>query len=250
MNKKYLIEVCCGSVDDAIISERAGADRIELNSCMMYGGLTPSAGSIIEAKRKVNIPVMVMIRSRSGGFCYTEEEMRVMEYDVSTAIQLGADGIVFGILNEDGTIDEKRCKRIIDLCKDKEVVFHRAFDAVPNPFEAIDVLTNIGIKRILTKGQENTLEKGAELINRLIDYSQEKIEVLPGGVKIYNIESTLVNISCNQVHIANYVTQIDKSVRQRPHVFLGSASHGCEDRYELINYDFVKEIRDKLDSLF
>ena len=123
MAREYLLEVCCGSVDDAVEAQLGGADRVELNSNMFFGGLTPTAGSIKKAKEILDIPVMVMIRPRGGGFCYTEREMEVMEYDTQTAVELGADGIVFGILNEDGTLDEARCKRIIKLAGDRMSFF-------------------------------------------------------------------------------------------------------------------------------
>ena len=114
MPSKILIEVCCGSVDDAVQAANGHADRIELNSSLFFGGLTPSLGSIIEAKRRLNIPVMVMIRPRAGGFCYTQAEMAVMLNDTKLALEHDADGLVFGILTEDGSIDTERCRQRLD----------------------------------------------------------------------------------------------------------------------------------------
>ncbi|GKU27036.1 copper homeostasis protein CutC [Clostridium folliculivorans] len=249
MKNKMLIEVCCGSVDDAIEAERGGADRIELNSNVMYGGLTPSAGSILEAKERLSIPVVVMIRPREGGFCYTEEEFRVMEKDVKVALQCGADGIVFGILKEDGRIDVDRCKRIVELAGDKEVIFHRAIDVVPDVFEALDILIDLGVKRVLTKAQENTIEDGYELLMKMIDYCGDRLEILPGGIKIHNVEEYAPKLGCDQIHIASFIEQIDLSVKQKPHVFFGNASKNAEDKYNLINHEFVKKIRDVVDKI-
>lgn len=248
MDKKILIEVCCGSLEDAVIAEKAGADRIELNSCLAFGGLTPSSGSVIAAKRKLNIPVIVMIRPRGGGFCYSDSDMEVMEQDVKEAINCGADGIAFGILKEDGSVDIERCRRIIDLAGDIEVVFHRAFDVVPDTFEALDILTDLGIKRILTKGQQNNLVEGVELINKLVQYADNRIEILPGGVKRHNIEDTIFKLNCNQIHIASYVTKFDNSVALKPNVFFGAASKGIEDRYDILDFDFVSEIIEKVNN--
>ncbi|MFX0066581.1 MAG: IS200/IS605 family transposase [Candidatus Hermodarchaeota archaeon] len=103
--KKIKIEVCCGSVDDTLISERSRADRIELNASLFFGGLTPSIGAVIEAKNSLKTPVMIMIRPRGGGFCYTEPEIKTMEHDIEAVLNQQADGIVFGVLNKDGTID-------------------------------------------------------------------------------------------------------------------------------------------------
>src|SRR5579862_4091980 len=100
-----LLEICCGSIDDAIQSENGGADRVELCSALFLGGLTPSIGTIQEAKRRLRIPVIVMVRPRGGGFAYSEAEMASMERDTEAAVENGADGIVFGILQADGRID-------------------------------------------------------------------------------------------------------------------------------------------------
>jgi copper homeostasis protein len=248
VDKKILIEVCCGSLEDAVIAEKAGADRIELNSCLGFGGLTPSSGSIIAAKRKLNIPVIAMIRPRAGGFCYSHSDMDVMEQDVKEAINCGADGIAFGILKEDGSVDIERCKRIIDLAGEKEVVFHRAFDVVPDTFEALDILVGLGVKRILTKGQQNNLVEGVDLINKLVEYAGNRMEILPGGVKRHNIEDTIFKLNVNQIHIASYVTKVDNSVALKPHVFFGAASKGIEDRYDILDFDFVTEIIRKVNK--
>ena len=170
MSSGILIEVCCGSTDDAVEAERGGAGRVELNSSLFFGGLTPSLGSVIEAKKRLSIPVMVMIRPRAGGFCYTEAEMAVMEHDAKLAVEHGADGLVFGILNQDGTIDIDRCRKIVELTGEKQAVFHRAFDVTPNPLAALDQLIELGFKRILTSGQQKTVPEGADLIKKLIDH--------------------------------------------------------------------------------
>lgn len=249
MQRKITIEVCCGSVSDAVEAQRGGADRVELNSGIMFGGLTPSAGAIIEAKRRLNIPVMVMIRPREGGFCYSEEELSVMEEDIKMALSCGADGIVFGALKEDGQVDEEKCMRLIELCKNKEVVFHRAIDVVPDVFKALDKLISLGIKRVLTKGQENSLEEGWKLIREMVNYCGNRLEILPGGVKLHNVDEYLPKLGCNQIHIASFIPQIDSSVSKRSHVYFGSASKNIEDRYNLIDESFVKSIRNIADNI-
>lgn len=248
MKEKILVEVCCGSVDDALEAQRGGADRVELNTSLMYGGLTPSAGSIIEAKRRLAIPVMVMIRPRGGGFCYTDVEMGVMEQDVQMALQCGADGIVFGILKEDGTIDEERCRRIIGLAQGKDAVFHRAFDVVPDPFRALEQLIALGVKRILTMGQQNSLFEGAALVKKLIGRAAGRIEILPGGWQTYQMSEMIRDIGCDQIHIASYIEKKDPSALARPHVYFGAALRPPEDRYELVDCEYVKMMRAKTEG--
>ena len=103
-----LLEVCCGSADDVIEAYKAGADRVELNSDLFHGGLTPTVGTLAVAKRETDLPIMTMIRPREGGFCYTEAEFQVCLEDARTLLERGADGLVFGFLTSDGEIDLER----------------------------------------------------------------------------------------------------------------------------------------------
>src|SRR5579871_5085061 len=128
-DRRILLEIAVASVADAIAAEEAGADRLELNSAMALGGLTPSPGLLIEVKRRVRIPVMVMIRPRSGGCCYTDADFDVMQRDAEFALANGADGLVFGLLDAEGRVDSPRCREFVKLAGAKTpLVFHRAFD--------------------------------------------------------------------------------------------------------------------------
>ena len=110
MMGKVLLEVCCGSADDVIQAYKAGADRVELNCDLFHGGLTPTVGSLIAAKRESDIPIMAMIRPREGGFCYTGTEFAAAVEDAKLLLSHGADGLVFGFLHADGTLDETRTR--------------------------------------------------------------------------------------------------------------------------------------------
>ncbi|MCP4613104.1 MAG: copper homeostasis protein CutC [Planctomycetes bacterium] len=247
MPSKILIEVCCGSVDDAVEAAKGRADRIELNSSLFLGGLTPSLGSIIETKRRLNIPVMVMIRPRAGGFCYTQAEMAVMLKDAKLALEHDADGLVFGILTGDGSIDTNRCRQIIELAKGREVVFHRAFDVTPDPFEALDQLIALGFKRILTSGQQRSVPEGAELLKKLITRASDKIEILPGGgIRPHNIRTIIEQTGTNQVHLSAFGQRLDKSTHHRPQITFGGALHPPEDQYNLIDSNTIKSISNLL----
>ena len=247
MNQKILLEICCGSLEDALEAERGGADRVELCSALFLGGLTPSLGSVIEAKSRMKIPVMVMVRPRGGGFCYTQEEMKVMERDAALAVERGADGIVFGVLKPDGTIDVGRSKRLRELAGDRQSVFHRAFDVTPEPFRALDELVEMGFTRVLTSGQEDSVPEGAPLIRRLIDYARERIEVLPGGgIKLHHLRQVVEMTGCKQVHLTAFKTQVDTSVRSRPVVTFGGALYPPEDQYSLTDSHLVRNVVEKL----
>ena len=247
MSSKILIEVCCGSVDDAVEAERGGADRVELNSAVFLGGLTPSLGSIIEAKNRLNIAVMVMIRPRAGGFCYSQVEMEIMQRDAKLAIEHGADGLVFGILTPDGSVDVERCRRIIELAQDRQTVFHRAFDVTPNPLKALDQLIDIGFSRVLTSGQEKTAPEGAELIGKLIVHAGDRIEILPGaGLRAHNVRTFVEQTKAKQVHFSAFGQRRDSSMQHRPHVTFSGAAPLPEDRYDLVDHNIIQSISELL----
>ncbi len=247
VSSRIQIEVCCGSVDDAIEAERGGADRIELNSSLFFGGLTPSLGSIIETKSRVNIPVMVMIRPRGGGFCYTKTETAAMLHDAKLAIEYGADGLVFGILTEDGSIDADRCRQIIELARGRQTVFHRAFDVTPDPLKSLDQLIELGFDRVLTSGQERSVLEGIELIGKLIVYARDKIEILPGGgIRPYNVKTIVEQTGATQIHLSAFESRIDRSVQNRPYITFGGALRPPEDRYDIIDYNIIQSVSELL----
>jgi copper homeostasis protein len=243
VKRGILLEICCGSLEDALEAEGGGADRVELCSALFIGGLTPSLGTIIEAKTRLKIPVMVMIRPRGGGFCYTPPEMAVMERDTVLACERGADGIVFGILNADGGIDKERCRLIRRLIGDRQAVFHRAFDVTPDPLRSLDQLIELGFTRVLTSGQEDTAPEGAPLIKRLIEHAGDRIEILPGGgIKLNSLRQVVEATGCKQVHLTAFKTQADTSVHGRPFVTFGGALYPPEDQYQVADRGLVERI--------
>lgn len=240
---KILLEICCGSLDDAIEAERGGADRVELCAALFLGGLTPSLGTVIEAKSRLRIPVIVMIRPRGGGFCYSETEMAAMERDTSLAIEHGADGIVFGILKPDGAIDMERSRRIRRLIGDRQAVFHRAFDVTPDPFRALDQLIELGITRVLTSGQQDSAPEGAPLIKELIEHTAGRIEILPGGgIKPHLLRQFVEATRCTQIHLTAFKEATDTSTRGRPQVTFGGALYPPEDTFQITDSGLVQQI--------
>ena len=237
------LEICCGSLDDAVEAGAGGADRVELCSALFLGGLTPSYGALVEAKRRLTIPVIFMARPRGGGFCYTATEMAAMERDTEMAVAHGADGVVFGILEADGRVDIARTKRLRDLTGSREAVFHRAFDVTPDPFRALDELVDLGITRILTSGQCDTVWEGLPLIARLVEYAGDRVQIMPGGgIKPHHVEEVLARTHCRHIHVAVWKSQRDESTRLRPEVFFGGALYPPEDRYDVTDRTAVADM--------
>ena len=239
-----LIEVCCGSVDDALEAQAGGADRVELNSSLFFGGLTPSIGAVIEAKRLLRIPVMVMIRPRGGGFCYSETELSVMERDIEQAAAHGADGIALGVLTAGGALDTRANTRLLARAGRLPVVFHRAFDVMSDPEEGLEKLIGLGFTRILTTGRRAQIEDGADYVKRLLERARDRIQILPGGMSPRNAARLVPRIGCSQIHIASFTRRTDPSSRGNPEVYFGSALYPPEDGYELTDRSFVAGVRE------
>lgn len=247
---KILVEVCCGSADDVIESELAGADRVELNSNLFQGGLTPTIGEFLVARSLTKIPIMAMIRPREGGFCYTDAEFQTALTDAKILLENGADGIVFGFLRPDGTIDVDRCREMINLIGKKESVFHRAIDVVPDWRRAIDTLVELGVTRILTSGQASSAINGAQTIAEMIKYAGERVQILPGaGIKKNNVKNVLAGTGCTQVHISLKKACYDTSTSANTEIFFGSALYPPEDRFHMIDRDSVHDFCSSLDPV-
>ena len=200
---KRLLEVCVESVAGAIAAQDGGADRVELCANLLEGGTTPSAGSIQLARSRLNMGLQVMIRPRGGDFCYSAVEFEIMKRDIETAKQAGADGVVIGILKEDGSVDAPRTRELAALARPMNVTFHRAFDMSRDPHEALDTLMDIGIHRILTSGQEASALEGLDLIADLVRKAGDRIIIMPGGgIHERNFAKILEKSRAREIHVA------------------------------------------------
>jgi copper homeostasis protein len=180
---------------------------VELCENMPEGGCTPSAGTILMAKKHLQIPVFVMIRPRGADFLYSDEEFAIMQTDILKAKEYRADGVVFGILKPDGTIDIDRMQMLLNLSRPMGVTCHRAFDMTRDPFEALETLMQIGIDRVLTSGQSDSALEGAPLIRQLIVKAAGRIIVMPGhGVKEHNLEQVIRGTGADEYHM--YLTKL------------------------------------------
>ncbi len=197
-----LIEACVNSALSALEAEKGGAGRVELCENMADGGTTPSAGTIKIAKKLLTIPVFVMIRPRGADFLYSEEEFEIMKTDVLMAKELGADGVVFGILKPDGTIDAERMGELVRLARPMGITCHRAFDMTRDPFEALETLMKLGVDRVLTSGQCDSALIGAPFIRKWIQWVEGKIIIMPGhGIKTHNLEETIRFTGATEFHL-------------------------------------------------
>lgn len=245
---RILMEACCGSADDVVEAARGGADRVELNSNLFQGGLTPSVGTLEVVKANVTIPVMTMLRPRSGGFCYTDLEYQCMLADGRELLAHGADGIVFGCLNPDGTVDEARTRALVELAGDKTSVFHRALDVTPDWKRALDTLIRLGVKRVLTSGQAPDVFFALDTIAEMIRFAGNAIEILPGaGITVQNVARVVEHTGCTQVHLARHRAVADTSTQHNTDIYFGGALYPPETFYEVSDSAYFAAVRGKLD---
>jgi copper homeostasis protein len=219
MPNRVTVEICVDSIESAVAADRGGADRIELCSSLAEGGVTPSAGLIATVLSKVSLAVFVMIRPRGGDFCYSADEFKAMQQDVATAKQLGADGVVFGLLNEDGRVDVARTHQLVELARPLKVTFHRAFDVARDLNEALEELVRAGVDRVLTSGGEQNAALGrikiAELNRAAKDQTKDRIIVMAGaGITEQNVRELLVGTGVREIH-ASLRTAVPSPMRYR-----------------------------------
>lgn len=182
------LEIIGFNIESCIISQSAGANRIELCDNPGDGGTTPSYGFIKAAREKLTIQLYPIIRPRGGDFLYTDAEFEIMKTDISICKALNCEGVVIGMLNADGTVDKARCKELVERAYPLGVTFHRAFDRTIDPLKALEDIIDTGCERILTSGQRPNALDGADLISALIKQADNRIIIMPGsGVRSDNI---------------------------------------------------------------
>lgn len=215
------VEICVDSVASARAAERGGADRVELCDNLLEGGTTPSDGLVAVARKNINLGLHILVRPRGGDFCYSDEEMEVMEHDIRRAGELGADGVVFGVLRPDGVVDAERCARFRELAWPMRATFHRAFDMTPDPHDATEAIIDAGFERILSSGQKPTAREGSETLASLVTRFGDRVcMMVGGGVRADHVAWLLERTGAREVHM-RLDGEIDSPVKFRRTVPMG-----------------------------
>ena len=248
-NKEFMqIEVCAYSLASCLTAQQAGASRIELCGGMAEGGTTPSAGLVQLARQQLSIPLYVMIRPRGGDFLYTESEFSVMQADIRLAKAAGADGVVLGILQADGTVNEAQTRQLVELAQPLPVTFHRAFDMTRDPLEALEAVIRTGAVRILTSGLHQTAEAGIPILSRLAGQAAGRIEIMAGaGVNVQNAQR-LINAGIHALHLSGSQKEESGMVFRQPSVSMASTLPGEYDRIEA-NEEKIREVVNRTRTL-
>ena len=196
---------------------------MELCAGIPEGGTTPSYGMIRSARECISIALNVIIRPRGGDFLYSEEEINEMLYDIRVAKELGADGLVFGCLLPDGSVDKVNMARLMEAAGDTPVTFHRAFDHSSDPMQALEDIIELGCARILTSGCRPTALEGAGLLAKLVEKAGDRLIIMPGcGVKESNIAEIARLSGAREFHFSAREPVLSGMVFRNPEVAMGS----------------------------
>jgi len=213
----FILEVIAFTIESALIADRSGAHRIELCDNPGDGGTTASHAMIELARKKTIIQLFPIIRPRGGDFLYSDEEFVIMQKDILWCKQNGCDGVVIGMLKEDGIVDRKRTAKLVELAYPMSVTFHRAFDRVLDPFQSLEDIIEIGCERILTSGKKPTAIEGSFLLKQLVEQSDERIIIMPGsGVRANNILEIAKQTGAREFHSSARTDQPSRMEYQNP----------------------------------
>lgn len=196
-----VIEACCGSVEEAVGAQEAGADRIELCAGLPTGGVTPSLGMLEEVLERVSLPVVFMVRPREGRACPAEEEFRAAVRDVRHAVRAGAHQVICGVLSESGEVDRERNRELVEAAEGRPVAFHRVFDMCPSLPSALEDLVSLGFCRVLTSGCPGEVDVAG--LRELVAQAAGRIVILPGGgVREHNAARLVQEAGCRELHFS------------------------------------------------
>jgi copper homeostasis protein len=242
--REIIVEVCVDSLESAVAAEHGGAKRVELCGSLVEGGVTPSAGLIAATRQKISIGLHVMIRPRAGDFCHTSDEFEVMRRDVLMAKQLGADGVVFGILGEDANVDIERTRSLVNLAKPLQTTYHRAFDMSADLLLSLERVGETGADRILTSGGAPTAIEGTATLRNLVEAARGRMIIMAcGGIDHQNVQDVLEKTSVREIHVG-LRTPIASPMRYRNNVISMGPFRGREyQRFVVLEENVAQLVR-------
>jgi len=243
------LEICVDSVESAVAAESGGAQRVELCSALAEGGITPSAGLIRAVRSKVGIGVFVMIRPRGGDFLYSADELDVMRDDITRARDLGADGVVFGLLTADGIVDVERTAELVEHARPMQVTFHRAIDMTRDLGEALEAVIQTGARRVLTSGGAQSALLGMTRVADLVHAAQGRIAVMVcGNVRPDNVAQIAAATGATEFHAALRSAVPSPVTYRNPGLSMGDPGSDEYARYVVWPED-VTRLRQSIDAI-
>lgn len=218
----YILEVCADSVQSAIAAQKGGAGRIELCADLVVGGTSPSPALFKQVRKYTDLKIRTLLRPRFGDFCYDEYEFQSIKEEVEMFRELGADGVVIGILRPDGSLNMEEMEELVKAAGGMGVTLHRAFDVCRDPYEALEQCVSMGIDTILTSGQKSSAWEGRELLVDLLKKSAGRIDILAGaGISPEVIEKLAPCTGIRSFHMSGKVVKDSRMEFRREGVPMG-----------------------------
>ena len=238
-----VIEVCVDRIDSVVTCSKAGVDRIELCAALSEGGLTPSFGFLRQARQIFRGKIMMMIRPRAGDFLYQSDEIEIMKKDIALAKSNGADGIVFGCLLADGSIDAPLCRELIEDAGSLDITFHRAFDASADLDVSLETLIELGIPRVLTSGGQPDVWRGRDALQSLVRQANSRIAILAGGgITADRIAEIIGATGLREVHLSARTTRASAMQFRRDDIPMGASQVMPEYEHRIADLDLLKNL--------
>ncbi|MDA9161776.1 hypothetical protein N9O13_05255 [Crocinitomicaceae bacterium] len=205
------IELCVSTMEAITLAKDLKIDRVEVCQNLESGGVTPSA-TLVQLAIDSGLKTHVLIRPRIGGFIYSQEELELIEKEISYFASIGVDGIVIGALLSDHRINHEFIQSVRNDYPDLDITFHKAFDDTPDWKASIDILVESGVNRILSSGCSTHVIKGMTILKAMLEYAHGKIEILPGGgLNENNIDFFVKNVRPDWIHFSGCKKIYDRS---------------------------------------
>ncbi|MBN1107971.1 MAG: copper homeostasis protein CutC [Bacteroidales bacterium] len=239
----FKLEICVDSIDSSLNAQSAGADRIELCDNLAEGGTTPSGGLISAVRKNLSAGLNVIIRPRGGDFLYSDAEFDIMRRDIEYCGENGVDGVVFGMLRADGTVDIERTARLVEFAHPMEITFHRAFDMTCNAEESLEDIISTGIGRLLSSGQEKNAVEGSGLIARLVEIADGRIIIMPGGgLDENNIAGVAVKTKATEFHMTARSPAESSMIYRKAGIYMGNSNGDNEYVRKIADPERIRKI--------
>ena len=249
MKNDLILEVCVDSVESAIAAQRGGAQRVELCTNLLEGGVTPSVGLIAAVRAAISIDLNVMIRPRAGDFCYSDAEVDIMRRDILLAKEQRANGVVLGLLDVDGNVDKDHTRELVEIAAPLKVTFHRAFDMSQDLFRALADLEATGVHCILTSGGEQTALEGVRTLRRLVEAANGQLSIMAGsGIKQRNVAKIVRETGVRLVHASLKLSVPSAMHFQNRKISMGGVKGREYHRYVVDEHEVQRLLRAALNG--
>ncbi|OFR38391.1 copper homeostasis protein CutC [Porphyromonas sp. HMSC065F10] len=244
---ELIIENCAGDLPSCLEAERGGASRVELCAALSEGGTTPSYGTVATVLRCCHLPIIPIIRPRSGDFLYSGTEVDVMLEDIRALRRLGVAGFSLGALTPDGDLDDELCRRLIREAEGLPVTLHRAFDRAASLETALEQAVALGFTCILTSGGTPSAVASLDRIRHLVEQADGRISIMAGsGITADNARYVVRSTGVSAIH-GTFARLRGSSMRHSSVAFPPSSSAQIPERdFRVTDAEAISSIRQSL----